>query len=275
VNLAQQQQAWVAALFAPAAGRNTHQKTDIFDINNIANNAIIGSTFAQNDRGFLVYRANGLEMARKALAGTYPVMQQLIGDDSFSALAAALWQAHPPRRGDLAQWGGELAEFVRQSPQLAEEAYLPDVARAEWALHQRATAPDEARNQASFQLLITSDPAVVKLCITKTCECLPSAWPLPAIWLAHQSATDLERPGFELVGELLHQQVAQTALIWRDGHRPRLREVLPGEAGFLAVLQQGQSLDVALQGTPEFDFAAWLPQAVQTGLLLGIEILPG
>ena len=63
--------------------------------------------------------------------------------------------------------GLELAEFMRQSPQPANEAFLPDVARAEWALDQQATAPDETQNQASLQLLITSDPAVVKLCITK------------------------------------------------------------------------------------------------------------
>jgi hypothetical protein len=235
------------------------------------------TNIAFNARGLLAYQTNGLELANRTLAGAYPVMQQLIGDEAFAALAAALWQAHPPQRGDLAQWGDTLAQFVAHSAQLADEAYLPDVARAEWALQQLKTAPDEQADLASLRCLVTADPAEITLCITDTAQGMDSCWPLASIWLAHQPPTpgggvDV-LPGLEQVGALIRQGVAQTALVWRDGHRPRLREALPGEPGFLAALRQGQSLDQALQGT-QLDFSAWLPLAAQSGLLLKAQVVP-
>jgi hypothetical protein len=45
-----------------------------------------------------------------------------------------------------------------------------------------------------------------------------------------------------------------------------------GEAGLLASLQAGQSLLAALQDSP-LDWAAWLPQAIGEGLVLGARPL--
>ena len=277
MSLALQQQAFLARLFEPRHATNADQKSHELATNNEAFDATFESRFGSNYRGFLAYQSNGLELARRTLAGTYPVVQQLVGEESFAALAAALWQAHPPERGDLAQWGGELAEFVRYNGQLAEEPYLPDVASAEWVLQQLKTAPDEVVDLASLQQLITADPSSIKLCITATAQGLDSPWPLASLWLAHQpGAPDAQaggKPGFEQVGAQIQQKVAQTALLWREGHRPRLREALPGEVAFIAALRQGQSLDLALQDSP-LDFSAWLPLAAQTGLLLGASVFP-
>ncbi len=276
MSLALQQQALLARLFEPRGGLPCLPGMSPLASNNVADFGLFDSGFASNHRGFLAYQANGLELAHRTLAGTYPVMQQLIGDESFAALAAALWQAHPPVRGDLAHWGGELAEFVRHSEQLADEPYLPDLARAEWVLQQFKTAPDETADLASLQQLISGDPSVINLCVTHTAQGLDSPWPLASLWLVHQPAAydaSLEnKPGFEQVGVQIRQRVAQTALMWRDGHRPRLREALPGEVTFIAALQQGQSLDQALRDTP-LDFSAWLPLAAQSGLLLGAVAL--
>ena len=271
MSLAQQQQALLADLFSPVKRVESCEKTSTNDINKVADDACIDLTFGLNARGYLAYRTNGLEMAHRALAGAYPVICQLLGDGSFSALAAALWQAHPPERGDLALWGAALPDFVRQSPQLADEPYLPDVACAEWALHRLKTAPDETTDLPSLQLLITSDPSVIKLCISNFQACFKSRWPLASIWLAHQSGTETHLLALEQIGLQIRQQVAQTALIWREGHRPRLREAMAGEADFLEALQQGESLGQALQNNLAFDFSQWLPLAAQTGLLRGAQ----
>lgn len=275
MSLALQQQAFLARLFEPHGANLSAQKTLIYAPNNASNSDLIESKFRLNERGFLAYKTHGLELAHRTLAGTYPVIQHLLGDESFAALAAALWQAHPPQRGDLAHWGGELAEFVRHNQQLAEEPYLPDVARAEWLLQQLKTAPDEVTDLASLQQLTTLSPSVIKLCITNTAQGLASPWPLASLWLVHQPDARGEtlggQPDFERVGVQIRQRVAQTALVWRDGHRPRLREVLPGEMTFIAALRQGQSLEQALQDTA-LDFSAWLPLAAQSGLLLGAAV---
>jgi hypothetical protein len=47
-----------------------------------------------------------------------------------------------------------------------------------------------------------------------------------------------------------------------------MREALPGEADLIAGLHLGQALNQALDAAPALDFNAWLPMAVQTGLLV-------
>ena len=89
MSLAQQQQALLADLFSPVKRVESCEKISTNDINKVADDAFIDLTLGLNARGYLAYRTNGLEMARRALAGAYPVICQLLGDGSFSALAAA------------------------------------------------------------------------------------------------------------------------------------------------------------------------------------------
>lgn len=219
-------------------------------------------------RGLQAYRSNGRELAQRALESAYPVVAQLLGEEGFAALARELWLRHPPRRGDLAQWGGELAALVQALPDLhGEEPYLPDLARLEWALHRCAVAADVAPDAGSLALLSEADPARVRLRLVPGTALLPSAWPVASIVLAHLQG----RPTLEEAALRLREGVAETALVWRQGFKPMLREVAPHEAAFLAALQEGRALADSLQLAPQLDFGAWLAAAWQQGLLAGAE----
>ncbi len=253
--LAQQQAALLDALFAWPAD-NTAK--------NIANYIDGAST-----RGLKAYKTNGHALAERALQAAYPVLTQLLGDESLGALARAFWHAQPPQRGDLAQWGAGLAGFISASPQLADEPYLADVAAVEWALHTCASACDQAADPASFALLMQQDPQAVQLQLAPDCAVLPSAWPVVSILGAHLDGV----PDFEVVGQRLRAGVAETALVWRAGLQPRVRATLVGEAAFVTHLQAGQALGLALDRAPALDFNTWLPLAAQSGLLLGARLL--
>jgi hypothetical protein len=71
-----------------------------------------------------------------------PTVQQLVGDAAFGVIARALWQAHPPLAGDLAEWGGALPDWLAADPALADEPHLADVARVDLALHRAESAAD-------------------------------------------------------------------------------------------------------------------------------------
>ena len=71
-----------------------------------------------NSRGLQVYQANRAVLAERTLASTYPVSCQLIGVESFEPRARHFWRQHPPVRGDMGQWGAQLAEFLDNAPQL-------------------------------------------------------------------------------------------------------------------------------------------------------------
>jgi hypothetical protein len=218
-------------------------------------------------RGMQAYRANAHASAERALLAAYPVMQQLLGVDSFAQLARALWHAHPPERGDLAQWGHALASFAAGSPQLVTTPYLPDVARLEWALHTCANAADCTLDAASFNLLTQHDPGTVHLRLAPGTQLLASRYPVVTLLQAHTGQAALGD-----AAQLLRQGKPQTALVWREGLVPRLRQVQADEQGLLQALVAGQALGQALDAmSPSLDFSAWLAVQVQSGLLLGVQ----
>ncbi len=258
--LATQQQALLEALFA------WPQQDAVRALEGYASG--VGNT---PGRGLKVYQANGHLLAERALRAAYPVLTQMLGDESFADLARAFWHAEPPLRGDVSQWGVALADFVRGNAQLQDWPYLPDVARSEWALHHAATAPDPTSDLATLALLTTEDPHTLGLALASGLVTLSSAWPLASLLLAHLEGT----PSLAEVSEQLRLQQAQEVVIWRAGLQPRLRQASPGESDLLRALQSGVALGPAVDAAESLDFSQWLPLAVQTGLVLGAYCLSG
>lgn len=230
-------------------------------------------------RGLQAYQANGAALAERALAAAYPVLVRLIGDESFAPLARHFWLQQPPQRGDLAQWGAALADFLDAAPQLAGEPFLGDVARIEWALHRVATAKDAASAPQSFALLESGDPEQTTLSLSPGVTMLASAYPVVSIVNAHL----LDAPTLAQAAELLRAGVAEHALVWRHGFKPRVRASSAAEHALLSALQVGLPLESALTAAlaagdgdntgPAFSFNDWLGQSVQTGLVTGAQLL--
>ncbi len=222
-------------------------------------------------RGLKAYQANGHAGAARSLGSAYPVLAQLLGEESFEALARALWHAQPPACGDLALWGEALPAFVAASPQLADEPYLADVARVEWALHRAATAADAEPELATLALMTAHEPARLALRLAPGTAVVDSAYPVASIVAAHLEAS----PTLEEAGQRLRAGLGEAALVWRQGYKPRLRAALPGEAAFVSALLGGTNLAAALDQAGALDFQAWLAQAVHSGLLLAVTVIGG
>ena len=238
-----QQQALLAALYAPGLEDA---------MNFIAPHATPVRAGGQNSlkRGLQAYRAHGQALAQRALAAAHPVLEQLLGD--------------------IARWGEALPAFIEAAPQLAQEPWLADVARVEWALHCAGSAADLPVDPGSLTLLADTDPADLLLRLAPGLVCLQSAWPVVSIANAHLEG----QPSLALAGQRLQDGLAETALVWRQGYRPRLREAQAGEPAFLRALQAGASLADALAASPALDFNGWLLPAFQSGLLVGAAMSP-
>ena len=249
------------------------------DVSGIFTNEIL------QKRGLQAYRANAHALATRALQTLYPVIEQLLGFEAFDMLARDLWRAHPPVSGDLAQWGGDLADWMGQESAVAallcEYPYLGDVARTEWALHQCATAADGALDAASFALLTTHEPSEVCLRLAPGCQVVHSAWPAASIVRVHGAdsteSTNDHNPHTinERLSALLQQNRPESALVWRQAYAPRLRVLAGDEIDFVNAVLAGKSLQAALDAVSavpagaEFDFSAWLTANVHHGLVLG------
>lgn len=154
-------------------------------------------------RRFAVYRNNVHHSLGRALAARFPVVEQLVGQAFFAALARAFVARKPPRNPVLMHWGGEFAEFLDGFPPVAGLPWLGDVARLEFARGQASHAADAAPLSAAR--LGAGDPAALCLVLHPSVRVFASRHPVVSIWAAHQpGATPLGKvspgPEFALIG---------------------------------------------------------------------------
>ena len=252
--LADQQQALLDALFSRPGPQDTAGEGS--------------APWFRGPRGLHAYRSNGHAQAERSLLATYPVLAQLLGDESFPLLARDFWHSHPPMLGDLAQWGDALAAFLAANAQLQDEPYLADVARVEWALHRCASAPDIPPDPASFALLAGTAPEALTLLLASGTAVVASSHPVASIVGAHLGPD----PTLEEAGRRLRAGIAESACVWRHGLRPRVARCEASASTLLQALLGGASLAQALDQSPGFAFDQWLPQAVRDGLVLGARL---
>ena len=212
------------------------------------------------DAGLAAYRANAGALAERALAAAYPTVQQLLGEDSFAALARGLWRRHPPLAGDIALWGAALPAFIADAESLASEPFLPDLARLEWAVHEAERAADAVAPRG-LELLADADPAALRLCLAPGTAIVSSAHPVATIWHAHRS-----RAGdrFDAVRAAFAADVGEQVLVARQGWKATVTALAADEARCTTALLAGHSLAAALQEAgARFDFEAWRIKALR------------
>jgi len=267
--LGAQQQALLQALLEPPGSAQAREAEEHLP-------CFLDTRHVQTARGLAAYQANGHAMAERALLSAYPVVAALIGADNFALLARDLWHQHPPRRGDLAQWGDALPGFLQHNAQLADVPYLSDVARTEWALHAATGAADVAPDPGSFARLAQEAPEGLALTLAPGTAVVCSAYPVASLIGAHRNAT----PPLDEAGRRLRAGQGEHALVWRQGHRARLQGIDPSASALLRSLLAGADLPQALDavfaeadGANAFDFSAWLNAAVTDALVTGVHSL--
>lgn len=263
-----QQQALLQALLAPGAQAVYAPLPDGLK-HFIANNA-----YPTSGRGLNCYQSNAHAVAERALSAAYPVVTAILSADSMAQLARALWHAHPPTRGDLAQWGDTLPSFIANSPQLVDLPWLADVASVEWALHQADGSADQWADLSTLALLAEADPEQLTLRLAPGLQVLRHGHAVAAVVQAHRQPDEAHQSAaLATLGDTWCPPQTEHALVWRVGHQPaQVRAANDAEAAFLTALQTGLPLLPALESC-DLDFATWLPDAVQHGIVLAVEPL--
>jgi hypothetical protein len=223
---------------------------------------------ARFERGLEAYRANAFALAERALGAAFPTVQQLLGEESFGALARAFWHARPPERGDVGEWGEGLADFIDADGQLADTPYVADVARLEWALHAVERAADVDAAPSGVEKLADGDPAALRLLLRPGCALVVSRHPIVTILRAHRSAA---ADRFAPVRTAFAEGRAENAFVARRGWQADVSAIGDAEARFARALLAGDTLAVALDaGGAGFAFEPWLIGALQSGAIVGV-----
>ena len=228
----------------------------------------------RQQRGLQAYRINAAASAERALASAYPTVAALLGQASFGALARDLWRRHPPQRGDLCEWGAALPAFIADSESLASEPYLADSARLDWRVHQASRAADAPAEPPALDALGTHAPEALVLRLAAGTALVTSAWPVAAIWQAHQPGQTEDAERFAGVQAALAQGRGENALVRREGFAAHVDTLDISSAAFTCALLEGASLAQALDvGGEAFAFDQWLVRALQQRWLVAIDTL--
>lgn len=223
-------------------------------------------------RGVEVYRNNYRGNLHDTLAGAYPVVRQLVGDDFFRLLAKRFIEQHPSRSGNLHRYGSELAQFLTHFENTRHLAYLPDMARLEWAYHHAYFAYDEPPFEF-VRLAGVAPEAYGELCwrLHPGSSLLASAYPVSMIWQAHQddASSDLD---IDLDGG------GENLLVHRAASGVEIIRIAAASHRWLLLLQQGHTMGSAtgetLSAFPDFELATALRQRIAQGVLTGFTITP-
>ncbi len=214
-----------------------------------------------------VYRNNYRGNLHDALAGAYPVIQQLVGDDFFRFMARKFVEQHPSRSANLHYYGAELADFVAGFAPAQELVYLADVAALEWACHVAYFAADADKLSLDSLAQMPSEQYPYLLLHThQSCRIVRSRYPVSAIWHAHQ-------PGADSDFHIDLASGATIALVNRSGDVVQVSNVAEAEADWLQRIQARELLGSATVATlerhPAFDLQATLLKLVTQNVLIG------
>ena len=224
--------------------------------------------------GVAAYRGSAGAVAERALAGAFPTLAEMIGSDSFAALARDVWSQHPPQRGDLGEWGGALPDFVAASSQLADEPCLADVTRLDWLVHLASRAADGPRTPPSLDALAAHAPERIGIALVPGCALLASDWPVATIWHAHRRPADTPAR-FADVQAAFAATHGEAAFVWRDGLAVRVATLDAPDTAFVRALLSPTPLAAALDAAgADFAFDRWLANALVSHQLAAVHPLP-
>jgi hypothetical protein len=218
-----------------------------------------------------VYRNNYRGNLHDALAGAYPVIKQLVGDDFFRFLARKFIDQYPSRSANLHHYGAELADFVANFPPAQELVYLSDVSALEWACHVAYFVPDTAILDLGrlTQVLPEQYPGLI-LHMHPACQVVRSRYPISAIWLAHQA-------GAESDFQIDLDSGPCIALVSRTENVVQICELSEAEDDWLQRIQTGNTLGNSTAATlmhyPVFDLQATLLKLLAHSAL--VDFTPG
>lgn len=223
---------------------------------------VAGVSGTQKTRRFNVYRNNVHASLAAALAARFPVVQRLVGDEFFRAMAVLFIEKRPPASPVLHGYGADFAGFIASFEPARDLPYLADIARLEWArsLAYHA-ADDDALAIAALGELPADSLADARLSFHPAATLVTSDYPIVTIWRTNTHD--------EVVQPVGPRHGAECALVTR----PQLDVLITGlpvaGATFVDALQLGATLGEAASAATLSSAAFDLPATLALLFLSG------
>jgi len=218
---------------------------------------------------FRVYRNNVIVSLIDALADTFEVTQQLVGEDFFRAMARLYAYANPPQSRLMAFYGTAFPAFIETFPPTATLPYLADVARLEYlrvTAYHAADLPGIGSDEVAVALARPETLPILKVSLHPSLAVLASASAVVSLWAAHQGILELST---------VTTDSPETALVLRHGLDVEIMQISPAAGAFISTLQSGASLGQAAAAAaaidPDFDLVGTLGLLLQKSAITALK----
>lgn len=188
---------------------------------------------------FRVYRNNVIVSLIDALADTFEVTQQLVGEDFFRAMARLYAYSHPPQSRLMAFYGASFPAFIETFPPAAGLPYLADVARLEYlrvVAYHAADLPGVSADALATALADEAALPTLDMSLHPSLAVLASASAVVSLWAAHQGVLELAT---------VAPDMPETGLVLRHGLEVEVMQIPTAAGTFISALQAGSSLGTA------------------------------
>jgi hypothetical protein len=193
-----------------------------------------------------IYRNTMLSTLVTALQLSFPAVRRIVGDDFFEASAREFIGSNAPDSACLNDYGEQFPEFLVRFAPAATLAYLPDVARLEWAVNRALHAPDcTILDLRQLSTLGESALAGVSFRVHPSLTLLRLQFPADVIWRAVLEQDSEAMAGVDLRAGPVH------LLIERNADGVQVRSLAPSAWQFTQRLVAGVPLYIAFGELPQ------------------------
>ena len=157
---------------------NVKSESNIFDFIQVRDDRTLPEQLS-------IYRGSVFGGLKNALAETYPVTKELVGDVFFNRMIGEFITAYPCIVQDLNNYGKELASFIKTVKQARTLPYLADIAQLEWFYNLALNSKIQNNNLHELSAL-TEEQSSVYLYLPQGSTLIQSRYPIESLWKAHQ-----------------------------------------------------------------------------------------
>jgi hypothetical protein len=180
-----------------------------------------------------IYRHAYRARLTEALDEIYPILHQILGDETFASMAELFIETHPSVHRSIRWYGSELADFLAAQPPFAGEPALAEVARFEWTLSEVFDAPEAPPlDRAALSSLDPGVWAALEFRFHPSVRRLALWWNAVAVW--QRMSEGEEPPAPEASSALVPW------LLWRQNFKNYFRSLDAAEEAALQAALAGR-----------------------------------
>jgi len=221
-----------------------------------------------------IYRNNTRGTRSKALEQIYPTCRNILGNDTFRAIAMAYVIADTYGTADLNHYGETYSQYLRvilDAGRFPDEyAYLPDLAGLEYRFHTAYYADSDP--EFDFELFVkkVTRGEQVYLQLSTTLGLLASRYPVYEIWL-HNHPRAVNKI-IEIKDRCYVQAISGTQylLVHRKQYSPVITTINYREYRLLEAFNNNQSLQAVIDSV-DYNIDVLLPRLISNKWIVGIK----